>query len=109
MDDDLSRVLDSAWGLLGRGSADRRSVTTDGFEHIFQVNTLTPYLLTCLMPRPRRLVYLTSGLEANGVADLDDPADLDALLARLAGALATCPHTRRALEEAGLFTAPAQG
>jgi len=24
------------------------------------------------MPRPRRLVYLTSGLEANGVADLDD-------------------------------------
>jgi hypothetical protein len=25
MDDDLSRVLDSAWVLLGRGSADRRS------------------------------------------------------------------------------------
>jgi NAD(P)-dependent dehydrogenase (short-subunit alcohol dehydrogenase family) len=57
---------------VGVGSADRRSVTADGFERIFQVNVLTPYLLTCLMPRPRRLVYLTSGLEANGVTDLDD-------------------------------------
>jgi NAD(P)-dependent dehydrogenase (short-subunit alcohol dehydrogenase family) len=57
---------------VGVGSSDRRTVTADGFERIFQVNVLTPYLLTCLMPRPRRLVYLTSGLETNGVADLDD-------------------------------------
>jgi NAD(P)-dependent dehydrogenase (short-subunit alcohol dehydrogenase family) len=57
---------------VGVGQADRRTVTADGFERIFQVNVLTPYLLTCLMPRPRRLVYLTSGLEEKGVADLDD-------------------------------------
>ena len=57
---------------LGVGSAERRDVTADGFERIFQVNVLAPYLLTCLMPRPPRLVYLTSGLEAAGVADLDD-------------------------------------
>jgi NAD(P)-dependent dehydrogenase (short-subunit alcohol dehydrogenase family) len=57
---------------LGVGSAERRGVTVDGFERIFQVNVLAPYLLTCLMPRPQRLVYLTSGLEADGVADLDD-------------------------------------
>ncbi len=57
---------------VGVGAADRRSVTADGFERIFQVNVLTPYLLTCLMPRPHRLVYLTSGLEANGEADIDD-------------------------------------
>jgi NAD(P)-dependent dehydrogenase (short-subunit alcohol dehydrogenase family) len=57
---------------VGVGSSDRRTVTADGFERIFQVNVLTPYLLTCLMPRPHRLVYLTSGLEHNGVADLDD-------------------------------------
>jgi NAD(P)-dependent dehydrogenase (short-subunit alcohol dehydrogenase family) len=56
---------------VGAG-ADRRGVTEDGFERIFQVNVLTPYLLTCLMPRPQRLIYLTSGLEANGVADLAD-------------------------------------
>lgn len=57
---------------VGVGSANRRVVTADGFERIFQVNVLAPYLLTCLMPRPDRLIYLTSGLEANGVTDLDD-------------------------------------
>jgi NAD(P)-dependent dehydrogenase (short-subunit alcohol dehydrogenase family) len=57
---------------VGVGGAPRRTVTEDGLERIFQVNVLTPYLLTALMPRPARLVYLTSGLEAQGVADLDD-------------------------------------
>lgn len=54
------------------GGIPERTLTGDGLELIFQVNTLAPYLLTALMPRPRRLVYLTSGLEAHGVADLDD-------------------------------------
>ena len=57
---------------VGVGSAAQRVVTGDGLEHIFQVNVVTPYLLTALMPRPARLVYLTSGREADGVADLDD-------------------------------------
>jgi NAD(P)-dependent dehydrogenase (short-subunit alcohol dehydrogenase family) len=56
----------------GVGGADERSVTEDGFERIFQVNVLAPYLLTCLMPVPARLVYLTSGLEAQGEVHLDD-------------------------------------
>ena len=47
--------------------------TGDGLERIFQVNTLAPYLLTALLPRPDRLIYLTSGLEAGGRARLDDP------------------------------------
>jgi NAD(P)-dependent dehydrogenase (short-subunit alcohol dehydrogenase family) len=54
------------------GNVPERTVTVDGLERIFQVNTLAPYLLTALMPRPRRLVYLTSGLQENGVAALDD-------------------------------------
>ncbi|MFJ6671767.1 SDR family NAD(P)-dependent oxidoreductase [Actinosynnema sp. NPDC091369] len=54
------------------GGLPERTVTEDGLELLFQVNVLAPYLLTALMPRPRRLVYLTSGLEAQGVADLDD-------------------------------------
>ena len=54
------------------GGAPERVLTEDGLERIFQVNALAPYLLTALMPRPRRLVYLTSGLEADGVMDLDD-------------------------------------
>ena len=56
----------------GVGGAEKRRVTADGFEHIFQVNVLAPYLLTCLIPAPARLVYLTSGLEAQGRAHLDD-------------------------------------
>ena len=49
-----------------------RSVTGDGLEETFQVNVLAPYLLTAVMPLPQRLVYLTSGLESEGVADLAD-------------------------------------
>ncbi|MGX7828550.1 SDR family NAD(P)-dependent oxidoreductase [Actinokineospora sp. 24-640] len=56
---------------LGGGVAER-TVTEDGLELLFQVNVLAPYLLTALMPRPRRLVYLTSGLESQGEAHLDD-------------------------------------
>ena len=54
------------------GGAPRRETTVDGLELIFQVNVLAPYLLTALMEPPARLVYLTSGLQAQGVVDLDD-------------------------------------
>jgi NAD(P)-dependent dehydrogenase (short-subunit alcohol dehydrogenase family) len=37
---------------------------------IFKVNTLAPYVLTCLMNRPERLVYLSSGLHMQGDAGL---------------------------------------
>jgi NAD(P)-dependent dehydrogenase (short-subunit alcohol dehydrogenase family) len=33
---------------------------------IFRVNTLAPYILTCLMNRPERLIYLSSGLHMQG-------------------------------------------
>jgi NAD(P)-dependent dehydrogenase (short-subunit alcohol dehydrogenase family) len=56
----------------GVGGAAERVVTEDGFERIFAVNVLAPYLLTALMPAPPRLVYLTSGLESQGEARLDD-------------------------------------
>ena len=56
----------------GVGAAEKRRVTDDGFEHIFQVNVLAPYLLTCLIAAPARLVYLTSGRQAQGRAHLDD-------------------------------------
>ena len=54
------------------GGAARRETTVDGLERIFQVNVLAPYVLTALMELPARLVYLTSGLEAQGAVDLDD-------------------------------------
>lgn len=46
--------------------------TADGLERIFQVNVVAPYLLTCLLPRPARAIYLTSGLESAGVWRPDD-------------------------------------
>ena len=56
----------------GLGGADDRMVTDHGFERIFQVNVLAPYVLTCLIPAPARLIYLTSGLESQGGVHLDD-------------------------------------
>lgn len=33
---------------------------------IFAVNTIAPYILTCLITRPQRLVYLSSGMHVQG-------------------------------------------
>jgi NAD(P)-dependent dehydrogenase (short-subunit alcohol dehydrogenase family) len=51
----------------------RRIQTADGLSHVFAVNVLAPYLLTALIARPRRLVYLSSGMHAGADAALDDP------------------------------------
>lgn len=51
----------------------RRNQTADGVEQVFAVNVLAPYALTALMHRPRRLVYLSSGMHRGGTPSLDDP------------------------------------
>src|SRR5690349_21526706 len=38
----------------------RRTETEDGLPHVFAVNTLAPYVLTALIRRPKRLIYLSS-------------------------------------------------
>ena len=50
----------------------RRIETEDGFAHVFAVNTLAPYILTALIRRPRRLVYVSSELHRRGDASLAD-------------------------------------
>jgi len=40
-------------------------------EEIVTVNTLAPYILTCLMQRPKRLIYLSSGMHLDGRAKLE--------------------------------------
>ena len=50
----------------------RRIETEDGLAHVFAVNTLAPYLLTALIRRPRRLVYVSSELHRRGDASLVD-------------------------------------
>lgn len=55
------------------GSRAPRSETPDGLCALFAVNVLAPYLLTALITRPRRLIYLSSGMHSSGNPDLDDP------------------------------------
>ena len=52
----------------------RRIATEDGLPHVFAVNTLAPYILTALIQKPKRLVYLSSGLHQSGDASLKDLA-----------------------------------
>lgn len=35
-------------------------------NEIFTVNTLAPYILTCLIQKPKRLIYLSSGMHLRG-------------------------------------------
>jgi NAD(P)-dependent dehydrogenase (short-subunit alcohol dehydrogenase family) len=49
-----------------------RVATEDGLPHVFAVNTLAPYILTALIHRPKRLVYLSSGLHRSGDPSLKD-------------------------------------
>lgn len=35
-------------------------------QQIFAVNTLAPYILTCLIKRPKRLIYMSSGMHSHG-------------------------------------------
>ncbi|HTH57843.1 MAG TPA: SDR family NAD(P)-dependent oxidoreductase [Cyclobacteriaceae bacterium] len=40
-------------------------------KEIFVVNTLAPYILTCLIHKPKRLIYLSSGLHTSGRLNLE--------------------------------------
>ena len=50
----------------------RRIATAEGLPHVFAVNVLAPYVLTALIERPKRLVYLSSGMHHGVRPALDD-------------------------------------
>jgi NAD(P)-dependent dehydrogenase (short-subunit alcohol dehydrogenase family) len=50
----------------------RRVETVDGLPLVFAVNTLSTYILTALINKPKRLVYLSSGLHRQGDTSLRD-------------------------------------
>lgn len=54
------------------GSRGPRRESVDRLELIFHTNVVGPYILTCLMPLAPRMVYMTSGLEADGRLVPDD-------------------------------------
>ena len=49
-----------------------RKVTSDGLPEVLQTNTLAPYVLTSLMHKPKRLIYVSSELHRKGEQNLDD-------------------------------------
>ena len=63
----------------------QRIETADGLSHVFEINVLAPYILTALIARPRRVVYLTSGLHRGGDPRARRPPVGASRLARVAG------------------------
>jgi NAD(P)-dependent dehydrogenase (short-subunit alcohol dehydrogenase family) len=49
-----------------------RGSTPEGHAKTLAVNTLAPYLLTALIERPERLIYLSSGMHRSADGSLDD-------------------------------------
>ncbi|MEY9459700.1 NAD(P)-dependent dehydrogenase (short-subunit alcohol dehydrogenase family) [Bradyrhizobium ottawaense] len=49
-----------------------RGSTPEGHAKTLAVNALAPYMLTMLIKRPRRLIYLSSGLHRGGEGSLSD-------------------------------------
>ena len=64
----MDAVIHNAGAYATRG----RTPTPEGHATILAVNTLAPYMLTGLIERPRRLVYLSSGMHRGGDASLRD-------------------------------------
>jgi NAD(P)-dependent dehydrogenase (short-subunit alcohol dehydrogenase family) len=56
---------------LGRMDAVIHNAGVMSGPHVLPVNVVAPYVLTALIRRPQRLVYLSSGMHRSGRADLD--------------------------------------
>ncbi|WP_407178537.1 SDR family NAD(P)-dependent oxidoreductase [Bradyrhizobium sp. STM 3562] len=64
--------MDAVIHNAGIYAAANRGSTPEGHACILAVNTLAPFMLTALMERPDRLVYLSSGLHRGGEGSLRD-------------------------------------
>jgi NAD(P)-dependent dehydrogenase (short-subunit alcohol dehydrogenase family) len=50
----------------------QRIATREGHSRTLAVNVLAPYILTALIERPHRLIYVSSGMHHGATADLQD-------------------------------------
>jgi NAD(P)-dependent dehydrogenase (short-subunit alcohol dehydrogenase family) len=64
--------MDAVIHNAGIYSQPKRNPTPEGHAGILAVNTLAPFMLTALIERPERLIYLSSGLHRNGENSLRD-------------------------------------
>lgn len=69
---DLDQVRDLARQVnaLGRMDAVIHNAGVNSGPHILMVNTVAPYVLTALIERPKRLIYVSSTMHRGGRADL---------------------------------------
>ncbi|MBS1525635.1 MAG: SDR family NAD(P)-dependent oxidoreductase [Bacteroidetes bacterium] len=65
-------VFDAVIHNAGVYQVPRNSVTQDGLPLLLAVNSLAPYILTCLMHKPKRLIYMSSGMHLQGDPQLND-------------------------------------
>jgi NAD(P)-dependent dehydrogenase (short-subunit alcohol dehydrogenase family) len=56
----------------GVGLRERLTQTEEGLPHVFAINVLAPYVLTALVERPDRLVYMSSGMHRGADSSLED-------------------------------------
>jgi NAD(P)-dependent dehydrogenase (short-subunit alcohol dehydrogenase family) len=64
--------MDAVIHNAGISSTKGRAPTPEGHATILAVNALAPYMLTALIERPRRLVYLSSDMHRGGTSSLRD-------------------------------------
>ena len=72
---DLANIagrLDAVIHNAAIGFRKSHRVTGDGVLHVFAINTLAPDVLTALIERPKRLVFLSSGMDERASTHLDD-------------------------------------
>ena len=73
--DEVNRLghFDAVIHNAGIGSREPRRVETEpGVPSVFAVNVLAPYILTALIQRPKRLVYVSSGMHRGVRPRMDD-------------------------------------
>jgi NAD(P)-dependent dehydrogenase (short-subunit alcohol dehydrogenase family) len=64
--------FDAAIHNAGVGYRERRVEMEPGIPSLFAVNVLAPYILTALIERPNRLVYVSSGMHRGVHPRMDD-------------------------------------
>jgi len=64
----MNAVIHNAGIYLQRG----RGSTSEGHATVLAVNTLAPYMLTALIERPQRVIYLSSGMHRGASSSLRD-------------------------------------
>jgi NAD(P)-dependent dehydrogenase (short-subunit alcohol dehydrogenase family) len=68
-------TFDAVIHNAGIGYRERqRTATPDGLPNVFAINSLAPYILTALINKPKRLVYVSSGMHHGAEPGLEDLA-----------------------------------